>query len=210
MSPIQVITIDDQEVVLHGLDVMLLPAEDIQIVGSARNGAAALDLARDLTPDVVLMDVKMPVMDGITATRQLKTRFPQLPVILITSYEDEYLVTGIEVGADGYLAKDLSGPELATAIRQVVAGEPYISPRLQRPLLNSLARLARHDEPAELSTRQVRVLSLLAAGHSNIEISSTLGLSLSTVKRDVHSICVALNVPDRAAATAEAAKRKII
>jgi DNA-binding NarL/FixJ family response regulator len=211
MNQIRMLIVDDHEMVRAGIRHLLGSAKDIQVVGEAGDGEEAIRLVAELRPDLVLLDAKMPVLDGIEATRRLKQSRRDLFVIILTSYEDDYLLSGIEAGADGYLVKDIRGPELAEAIRMVASGSPYIAPRIQRRLLDTLADFARRDQPHTLLTeRQLAVLRLLVSGLTNARIATSLSVSETTVKREFQAIFAKLNVQDRASAIHEACKRKLI
>jgi DNA-binding NarL/FixJ family response regulator len=212
MSDARVLLVDDHELVRDGIRVMLEPAGDIEVVGEAGSGEEAVALTESLHPNVVLMDVKMPRMDGIAATREIKARFPEVNVIIVTYGDDEYLVPAIEAGATGYLSKVVSREDLAQAIRSVESGQSYVDPSLSRGLFDQLSALARgqRDSRAMLSERELRVLHMIASGATNKEIAVELQLSDSSIKRDVRIIFEKLRVADRSEAVAEAYRRKFI
>lgn len=212
MEITRVLLVDDHEVVREGFRRMLELAGDIAVVGEATDGEEAIQQVRSLLPDVVLMDIKMPRLDGIEATRRLKSDFPQLNVVVLTFFEDEYLVQAIEAGAAGYLLKDVSKSELVEAIRAVMAGQALVDPLLSKRLFS---RVAAMDEPGQrsrkaLTERQIQVIRAIASGATNHEIAVRLNLSESSVKRDVRSIFAKFKVADRSQAVAEAARRNLI
>jgi DNA-binding NarL/FixJ family response regulator len=181
-------------------------------VGQAANGRAAIDQVETLQPDVVLMDVRMPEMDGVAATRELSARFPEVKVIILTTFEDDETVfEGIKAGARGYLLKDISSEEMAQAVRRVAAGEALIEPRLTRKVLAEFSRLATatgqpkvhktgavsESLPVPLTEREQEVLLALARGLSNREIADQLVITEGTVKNHVSSLIDKLGVRDR-------------
>jgi DNA-binding NarL/FixJ family response regulator len=211
MNPIRVLIADDHTVVLEGLHHMLARAGDFDVVGEASEGQETLDRVEELHPDIVLLDARMPVLDGIEVTRRVKQSHPDSRVIILTAYDDQYLIDGVGAGADGYLVKDMRSGELAEAIRTVASGRPYIAPRLQRSLLESLASLARRDQPQNLPTpRQVEILRLAATGSSNAQIALSLATSRTTVKRELQTVFTKLGVGDRTSAVMKAKELKLI
>lgn len=191
---------------------MLEFSEDVTVVGDAANGEEAIPQVEELQPDVVLMDIKMPRMDGIETTRQLKARFPDINIIVLTFFEDEYLVRAIEAGAVGYLLKDVSKADLLQAVRKVVAGQSLVDPVLSRKLFSRIAALAgASGRPVkDLSPREIQLLRAIARGLTNLEIADDLNLSESSVKRGVRAIFAKLKVRDRSQAVAEASRRHLI
>jgi DNA-binding NarL/FixJ family response regulator len=188
----------------EGLRTLLELEHGFEIVGEAANGQAALDAYAELMPDVVLMDIRMPGMDGVEATRRLCTSWPETKVIILTTFDDDANVfEGLRAGAVGYLLKDLSGQELAIAVRTVHAGGALIEPTVAKRVMAEFARLhppARTiDEglPEPLTEREVAVLKLVSAGLSNREIGHKLGLSEGTVKNYVTSVLQKIGVRDR-------------
>jgi NarL family two-component system response regulator LiaR len=180
MDPIKVLIVDDHAIVRQGLRTYLELLEGIEIVGEARNGAEAVDLARRLCPDVVLMDLVMPEMDGIEATRQIGTLCTGVKVIVLTSFtEDEMVFPAIKAGAAGYLLKDISPSELAQAIQAVHRGEAQLHPDVTRKLLNQFVSPVGQaaTSPDELTARELEVLRLIARGMSNRELAQELSIS---------------------------------
>ena len=198
---IRVLVADDHPVVQHGLCTMLELEDDIDVVGRAADGGEAVSQAVTLQPDVILLDVQMPVMDGIEALRRIRAQDPEARVIVLTTYRNEdYIFPSLQAGARGYLLKDATREELAGAIRQVAAGESLLDPALVH---------AAADHPA-LTARERDVLRLMADGKNNSEIAVQLFVSENTVKTHVSNIFDKLNCRDRAAAVLSAWKRHII
>jgi DNA-binding NarL/FixJ family response regulator len=199
---IRVLVADDHPVVQHGLCTMLELEEDIDVIGRAADGGEAVSQALSLQPDVILLDVQMPVMDGIEALRRIRAQDPEARVIVLTTYRNEdYIFPSLQAGARGYLLKDATREELAGAIRQVAAGESLLDP--------ALVHAARADHPP-LTARERDVLRLMADGKNNSEIATQLFVSENTVKTHVSNIFDKLNCRDRAAAVLSAWKRHII
>ena len=206
-----VLLVDDQKLMREGLRVLLELEPDLEVVGEAENGAAALEAYADHQPDVVLMDVRMPGMDGVEATWRLRARWPAARVIILTTFDDdEYVFEGLRAGALGYLLKDVSGTDLAQAIRTVAGGGALIEPSVAQKVLAEFARLAppvRAPEaglPEPLSEREREILELLAQGLSNREIGARLSLAEGTVKNYVTAILQKLGVRDRTQAAIRA------
>jgi len=199
---IRVLVADDHPVVQHGLCTMLELEDDIDVIGRAADGGEAVAQASTLQPDVILLDVQMPTMDGIEALRRIRARDPEARVIVLTTYRNEdYIFPSLQAGARGYLLKDSTREELAGAIRQVAAGESLLDP--------AMVRGARSDTPS-LTVRERDVLRLMADGHNNAEIATQLFVSENTVKTHVSNIFTKLGCRDRAAAVLLAWKRHII
>ncbi len=203
-DPVRVMVVDDQRLMREGLRILLELGPDIEVVGEASDGAEALARYEELKPDVVLMDVRMPVMDGVEATRRLTESDPSARVIILTTFDDDaYVFDGLRAGALGYLLKDVSGSELADAIRTVVGGGALIEPSVARKVVKAFARLSprrRSTEPVlaePLSEREREVLRLLAQGLSNREIADRLFLAEGTVKNYVSSILQKTGARDR-------------
>jgi DNA-binding NarL/FixJ family response regulator len=219
---IRVLLVDDQTLVRQGIQMLLEIETDIQVVGQAANGREALQLVEALRPDVVLMDVRMPEMDGVAATQAISPRFPDTGVIILTTFEDdEFVFGGLEAGARGYLLKDISSEEMAQAIRKVAAGEALIQPSITRKVLEEFSRLATATEksankplqPAlveSLTEREQEVLSALAKGLSNREIARQLVITEGTVKNHVSSLIAKLEVRDRTQAVLKAQELGLI
>jgi DNA-binding NarL/FixJ family response regulator len=201
---IRVLVADDQDLVRTGLRLILGTLDGIEVVGEARDGLEAVRLARELRPDVCLMDIRMPVLDGVEATRQLAGPGVEDPVavVVITTFDlDEYVHGALQAGATGFLLKD-AGPEmLGEAIRAATRGDSLISPSITRRLLSSFARSGRVESPTQpidpLTEREEQVLLTIARGRTNAEIALELNISLSTVKTHVASLMAKLGARNR-------------
>jgi two-component system NarL family response regulator len=211
-SGIKILISDDHPVVREGLSAMLSREKDMIVLGEAKNGREAVQLAAELSPDIVLMDLRMPEMDGVEAIRQIKSLYPDIQLIILTTYDDdEYIFKGIEAGARAYLLKDAPREKLFQAIRAVSRGESVIEPTVASHVLDRLAELSRQVQtPEVLSDRELEVLILIAKGTSNKEIAGTLNISESTVKTHIQSIFNKLEVNDRTEAVTVALRRGII
>jgi DNA-binding NarL/FixJ family response regulator len=223
MTAIRVLIVDDQDVVRHGLGVILSHQAGIEVAGFAADGQEALEQVAQLRPDVVLMDLKMPRMNGIQATRQIVRQFPAVRVVVLTTYDgDEWVFDAIRAGACGYLLKDNEAGEIVAAVRGSMAGEVRIDPAVAGKVLHEFNRLAgpmgrqpappTSPDPAqfpleELTERELSVLQELTQGKSNREIAETLHLAEGTVKNYVSSIIDKLHANDRTQAAILALKR---
>lgn len=193
--PIRILLVDDHAVVRQGLKMFLGLDADLEVAGEAENGAEAIRLTRALQPDVVLMDLLMPVMDGITAIGHIRREFPDTEVIALTSVlEDEAVMKAMRAGAIGYLLKDTQAEELRRAIKAAAAGQVQLSPQAAARLLREVCV---PDSPEKLTERETDVLRLLALGRANKEIALELNVSEKTVKTHVSSILRKLDVPSR-------------
>ncbi|MEU8890001.1 response regulator transcription factor [Streptomyces sp. NPDC048442] len=202
--------VDDQPLVRRGLSLILSPDPSFEVVGEAGDGAQAVALARELRPDVVVMDIRMPVLDGVGATRELAATVPDCRVLALSTFDlDEYVVGALRAGAYGFLPKDSSPEDLAAAIRTVHTGEAVVAPRLLTRLISTYVRTPHGERPtparpggpgSELTPREVEVWRLMATGLDNAGISAALDISLSTVKNYITSIFDKLAVRDRAQA----------
>ncbi len=208
---IKVLLADDQKLVRQGIQVLLESEGDIRVIGHAGDGRQALELTASLKPDVVLMDIRMPVMDGVAATRELSQRFPQIGVIILTTFDDdEYIFEGLKAGARGYLLKDISSEEMAAAVRTVAAGGALIQPSITRKVLAEFSRLSEKPQSKAkelidpLTERELDVLRALAEGLSNREIAEKLVITEGTVKNHVSNLIAKLNVRDRTQAILKA------
>lgn len=209
MTGIRVIIVDDHDVVIEGLRRMLALEDDITVVGEANNVDEAVNQVELHSPDIVLMDIKMPGKDGIEATRLIKEKKPDSKIIMLTLYE-EYLTQAIEAGAVGYLLKDVKRDELVRAIRAAYQGRLPINLTLSAGQFGEFAASIRGEGQPNLSERELQVLKLVADGSTTKDIGSQLFLSEATVKRVVNSIFDKLDVRNRSEAVAEAYKRKLI
>jgi len=200
MTKIRVLIVDDHGVVRQGLRTYLELLDDIEVIGEAENGLEALAQVGQHQPDVVLMDLVMPEMDGIEATRRVCTISPSTRVIVLTSFaDDEKVFPAIKAGATGYLLKDVSPGELASAIRAVHAGETHLHPDITKKLVDQFASPRTDPRPApdELTPRELEVLRLIAQGMSNRAIAQALAISEKTVKTHVSNILSKLHLADR-------------
>jgi NarL family two-component system response regulator LiaR len=206
---IRVMLVDDHNVVRSGLATFLRAFDDLELVAEAKNGLEALDLCRQKQPDVILMDLMMPEMDGIAATRAILQDCPDTKIIAMTSFEEEELVQGVlAAGAISYLLKNVISDELVTAIRAAVLGKSTLSPEAAKALIQA-TRPARQPW-SDLTEREMEVLNLVVQGKSNQQIADELFLSLATVKAHISSILSKLQVSSRAEAIAYAIKNKIV
>jgi DNA-binding NarL/FixJ family response regulator len=201
---IRLLLVDDQRLMREGLRTLLELEHDFEIAGEAGDGQAALDAYAELRPDVVLMDIRMPGLDGVEATRRLRAHWPEARVIILTTFDDDaYVFEGLRAGALGYLLKDVSGQDLASAVRTVANGGALIGPSVARKVVAEFARLAPPARPLDaglaesLSERELEVLKLLAAGLSNREIGEKLSLAEGTVKNYVTGVLQKIGVRDR-------------
>jgi DNA-binding NarL/FixJ family response regulator len=211
MNRIKILLVDDQPLFREGLCTLLSVHPDFEVVGQAANGAEAIRLAHSLLPLVVLMDLQMPVLDGVAATRRLHEEQPNCRVIVLTTFDDDELVfDGLRAGAVGYLLKDAPSEKLAEAIRVAARGETFLQPSVAAKVVAEFARLSRKTvttatlviEP--LSEREIEILRLIAQGASNREIAGTLFLAEGTVKNHVTSILGKLEARDRTQAALKA------
>lgn len=211
MKPTRVLIVDDHPMVRAGLHGMLSTDRFLQVVGEATTGEEAVSQVRRLQPDVVLMDIRMPDMDGLTATRHIKEEFPSTSVVMVTMYDNpDYLFQAISAGAAGYLLKDVSRNELLQTIRTVVEGGTFLNQELMTKCLQRLAGQSdnRFQKEApfveKLTPREVEVLKLVATGLSNKEIAGQIVVSVATVKTHVEHILQKLQVSDRTQAAVTA------
>jgi DNA-binding NarL/FixJ family response regulator len=197
----RIIICDDQAIVRDGLEMLLKLEPDIEVVGIAEDGAAAVEMVAQKNPDLVLMDLKMPIMNGVEATCQIRAKYPEVKVLVLTTYDDdEWVFDAIQAGASGYLLKDTPRDEVVKAIRGTVAGKTYVDPSVAGKVLHQAS--SHQIQPATLITskltdREIDVLRLIAKGLSNADISDQLFLSEGTVRNHVSAILAKLGVSDR-------------
>jgi len=211
---IKVLIVDDHQVVRQGLRTFLELQEDVLVVGEAGDGQAAIEMVRQLNPDIVLMDLVMPNLDGISATRQVKSLGTEVKVIALTSFaEDDKVFPAIQAGASSYLLKDVSPDDLVEAIRAVYRGEARLHPDIARKLMEQVAQHApppRESHLEDLTEREREVVNLVAQGFSNQEIANELVISEKTVKTHVSNILGKLQLVDRTQLAIYAIKRGLV
>ena len=197
---IKILIVDDGHLIRQGLKALLELEPDLQIVGEAQNGQIALDRVKELQPDVVLMDIRMPIMDGVTATKEICQQFPHVNILVLTTFDDDtYVAAAIRFGAKGYLLKDTPSEEIAAAIRAVNLGYTHLAPgMIAKVIANRVNRPEISLPPlAELTPRELEVLKLIAVGANNREIAQQLYISEGTVNNHVTNILNRLNLRDR-------------
>jgi DNA-binding NarL/FixJ family response regulator len=215
-APVRVLLVDDDKLMRAGLRAVFSVDEGIEVVGEAADGRAAIDSARRLKPHVVLMDVRMPEMDGITATRKLLEAAPEARVVIVTTFEeDDYVFGGLAAGASGFLLKRTEPEELISAIHTVAAGEALLSPSVTRRVIERMAREPTAAEAdgarlEELTDREREVLELMARGRTNAEIADRLVIEESTVKTHVKRVLMKLGLRDRVQAVIYAYETGVI
>jgi two-component system response regulator DegU len=221
-GPARVVIADDHDFVRSGVKAMLLGEPGLEIVGEAADGQEAFDLCARQRPDLVLMDVRMPQMDGLTATRSIKTSFPEISVLILTMHENEdYLLEAVKAGAAGYVLKDAPQKEFITAVRKVLEGETTLNRKLATGLLKRLATtaqgataphpVAERTRPAQpLTARELQVLRQVALGRTNREIAKEFVISVGTVKNHVEHIIAKLEASDRTQAVVRALELRLI
>jgi two-component system, NarL family, response regulator YdfI len=215
---IRVVIADDHPVVRTGLRMMLEMEEGIELVGEAVDGVAAVHLVSELVPDVVVMDVRMPAMDGLEAIKQIRAQFPHIAIIVLTTYdEDEVMLRSLQAGARGYLLKESDVEVVLHAIERAARGEMLVQPALMQRVLDYAERRTASAflptgsiHEVQLTEREQEVLSALAAGERNKEIGARLGITRRTVESYLNSIYTKLNVDSRAAAVAVAIERGLL
>ncbi|TKB79706.1 MAG: response regulator transcription factor [Nitrospira sp.] len=217
MERIRVLIADDHRVVREGLSAILKTKDNIEVVGEAQDGQEAVEQARALLPDVILMDVSMPRMTGVEATRAIKREFPHIGVVALTMYEDQqYIFDLVRAGATGYLLKDSESSQIVAAIRSIYKGESLIHPSVASKILAEFSLMAQKNrkKPSwvehDLTEREITVLRLVADGKTNKEIGNALDLSEKTVKNHVRNIFHKLQVYDRTQAAILAIRKGLI
>jgi DNA-binding NarL/FixJ family response regulator len=218
-GPVRVLIADDQRVVRDGLVLLIGLLPEVEVAGTAADGAEAVERARTLQPDVVLMDLRMPRCDGVEATRQLRELDPGIKVIVLTTYaDDRSVIDALRAGARGYLTKDAGAEEIRQALVQVVSGQAVIDPAVQHHLVDAIAvspppaagDLPERQLPDGLTHREAEVLELIAEGLSNAEIASLLVVSEATVKSHVNHLLAKIGARDRAQAVGYAFRHGVV
>ncbi len=216
-STIRVLIVDDQQLMREGLRTLLELEEGIAVAGEAADGTAAVDAFHRLHPDVVLMDLRMPGMDGVEAIRRIRSTDPGAKILVLTTFDEDALVfESVRAGARGYVLKDLGGTQLAQAIRTIAAGGAALQPTVARKVMDAFARLTESSPGSEhhlqepLSARERAVLGLVARGHSNKEIAERLFLAEGTVKNHVSTILAKIGARDRTQAALKARQLGLI
>jgi DNA-binding NarL/FixJ family response regulator len=213
---IKVMLVDDQSLVREGIKSLLGLSDEVVVVGEASDGELAIEVMETCAPDVILMDISMPVLDGIETIELMREKGGQIPVIILTTFDDHELVLkGIKAGAEGYLLKDVSLESLLDAIQAVCRGETLIQPAITERLLSGLSALSKSSFPVsehyeDLSVKELEILRLMASGYSNKEISSALHKSEGTIKNQVSNILSKLGVRDRTRAVLLAIEKGIL
>ncbi len=208
-STIQVLLVDDHNVVRSGLATFLKAYEDLKLVGEAKNGAEAILLCHKVKPDVILMDLMMPEMDGISATRAILAEFPEIKIIAMTSFDEPGLVHDVlAAGATGYLLKNITAEELAKAIQDAVSGKSTLSPEAAQALIQ--ATRATKQAACDLTEREMEALQLVVKGKSNQQIADEMMVTIATVKAHISNILAKFQVSSRSEAIAYALKNKIV
>jgi DNA-binding NarL/FixJ family response regulator len=212
---IRVCLVDDQTLVRQGIRSLLELSDDIRIVAEASDGRQAVELIPEIKPDVVLMDMRMPVMSGLEALQALTASSQLPPTIILTTFDDDQLVlAGLKAGARGYLLKDVSLEQLVDAIQTVASGGSLVKPAVTQRLLSGLERMQNEfsslDQPDPLTERETEILRLMAGGYSNKEIANSLGVAEGTVKNHVSNILSKLGVRDRTRAVLKAFELKLV
>ncbi|WP_119066665.1 response regulator transcription factor [Rubrobacter indicoceani] len=216
---VRIAVVDDNKLVRSGIKLSLLSEGEFEVVGEADDGAGAVDLCRRTRPDIVLMDVRMRKMDGLSATREVKRYYPKTGVLILTMHENpDYLVEAVRAGAAGYVLKDATQEDLADAIRKVLGGETALDARLSAKVIQSLANekenrsrpRASENSVHPLTPRELEILQTVALGKTNPEIAAVHGIKTGTVKNHVEHIIAKLGVSDRTQAVVKALEMKMI
>ncbi|EST34462.1 response regulator transcription factor [Streptomyces roseochromogenus] len=216
-KPARVVVADDQTVVREGIVMLLGLLPGVEVVGAAGDGEEAVQLVRELAPDVVLMDLRMPRCDGVEATRRIRAQYPATQVVVLTTYaDDESLFPALRAGARGYLTKDAGGDEIVRAVESVLSGDAGLSPSVQRRLLERLSQpepglpATAEAPPDGLTARETEVLQLIAEGLSNQEIARRLHVSTATVKTHINNLFAKTGLKDRAQAVRYAYSKGLV
>ena len=208
---IQVAIVDDQRLLVEGLGRIVDAQQEMEVVGSAHNGESGVRICQELRPDVVLMDINMPLMDGITATRKVRGLLPDTKVLILTFHTDDaHVFQGIKAGASGYLLKDCTPEDLFRAIKTVHAGDTIMSPEIARKMLLAFEEAEEEPSAPQLTERELDVITALARGHSNKQIAWDLSISEKTVRNHISNIFKKLHVYDRTQAVLYAIREGIV
>jgi len=210
---IRILIADDHHVVRRGLAFFLRTQKDLEIIGEAANGKEAVELAKALKPDLILMDLLMPEMDGIEATKIIKNQQAEIKIMMLTSFSDQdHVIPALEAGASGFQLKDIQPDELVTSIRKIICGESQLHPKATSHLLANLSnQKSRTKEPLEeLTKRELEVLKEIAKGKSNKEIAAALYITKKTVKTHVSNLLAKLELADRTQAALYAVKHQLV
>ena len=215
MQKIRVLVVDDHTIVRDGICALLALTGDMEVVGEAANGSEALNKVRELEPDVVLMDISMPIMDGLEATRRIRRDFPRTKVLVLTQYDDkEYVFPVVEAGAAGFISKTAASSELVKGIRSIYQGDSYLSPSVTRLFVedyqHGVGGQASHDSYEQLTDRERDVLKLVAEGYTTREIADILVVSSKTVEGHKTNLMAKLGIHNRIGLVKYALRRGII
>jgi two-component system nitrate/nitrite response regulator NarL len=211
MQKIRIVIVDDHQVVQDGFKLRLDMEASFEVVGSAANGVEAIEVIENATPDVVLMDINMPLMNGVEATHELKSRHPSLKILMLTMHEDkEYIMQAMQAGAMGYLLKEISSDKLVQAIKTVYSGGTYFCKKVTQTLFSEPVNKTEKQEPNPLSRREESVLKLIAQGESNKKIASNLEISVRTVETHRQNIKHKLNIQSAAGLAKYALERGML
>ncbi|UYZ22207.1 response regulator [Mesobacillus jeotgali] len=210
---IRILIADDHHVVRRGLVFFLKTQKDLEIIGEAENGRKAVEMARELKPDIILMDLAMPEMNGIEATKMIKEEDPGIKIMILTSFSDQdHVIPALEAGASGFQLKDIQPDELVTSIKKMVKGENQLHPKATSHLLANLSNSSKPKKglQEELTKRELEVLKEIAKGKSNKEIAASLYITEKTVKTHVSNLLAKLELADRTQAALFAVKNKLV
>ena len=204
MKPIRILIVDNHELMRLGLTTLIRYTDDLAVVGTAENGKEAIPLVRSLKPDIILMDLRMPVMDGVETTSRIHAEFPEIKIVILTTYGTSAdVASAVKAGASAALVKDTPNDELLTAIRAIAAGKRVFSREISRTI-------ADNSESPELTSRQKEILKLVVDGQRNYDIGRNVGISTDAVKQQVKSICTKLGAANRAEAVAIALRKHLL
>ena len=204
MKPIRILIVDNHELLRLGLTTLIRYTDDLAVVGTAENGKEAIPLVRSLKPDIILMDLRMPVMDGVETTSRIHAEFPEIKIVILTTYGTSAdVASAVKAGASAALVKDTPNDELLAAIRAIAAGKRVFSREISRTI-------ADNSESPELTSRQKEILKLVVDGQRNYDIGRNVGISTDAVKQQVKSICTKLGAANRAEAVAIALRKHLL